>query len=108
MTTLRPLHNTVLFQFLDDTAGARGRFSERTKGQIIIPVLDSAQHKTDRWGKVVAVGPDVDGVVAGEFVLIQALQWTRAAEYDGEKIWMTKDDKIIVVTDDETSTYTSL
>jgi co-chaperonin GroES (HSP10) len=106
MTTLRPLHNTILFQFLDETAGARGRFSERTKGSIIIPVLDSAQHKTDRWGKVVSVGPDVDGVAPGEFVLIQALQWTRAAEIDGMKLWKTNDDKVIVVTDDEASTYT--
>lgn len=107
MTTLRPLRSTVLFQFLDDTGGAKGRFSERTKGQIIIPVLDSAQHKTDRWGKVVSVGPDVFGVAPGEFILVKALQWTRAAEIDGMKIWKTNDEQIIVVTDDEDATFTT-
>jgi co-chaperonin GroES (HSP10) len=107
MTTLRPLRNTILFQFLDDTSGAKGRFAERTKGSIIIPVLDSAQHKTDRWGKVVSVGPDVFGVAPGEFVLVKALQWTFASEFEGKKIWKTNDEQVIVVTDDEESTFTS-
>lgn len=107
-TKLRALGSTILFTFLDDTGGAKGRFSERTKGQIIIPVLDSAQHKTARWGKVVSVGPNVVGVSPGEFILIQALQWTRAAEFDGEKIWKTNDEQVIVVTDNEELTYTSM
>lgn len=104
MSTLRPLGNTILFKFLDQTAGAAGRFSERTNSSIIIPVLQSAQSKTDRWGKVVAVGPKVDGVAEGEFVLIQALQWTRGSVFDDEKIWKTTDDKVIVVTNDENDT----
>lgn len=107
MSTLRPLRNTILFQFLDETAGAKGRFLERTKGSIIIPVLDSAQHTTDRWGKVVSVGPDVAGVAPGEFILIKALRWTFASEFEGQKVWKTNDDEVIVVTDDETETYTS-
>lgn len=107
-TKLRALGSNILFTFLDDTAGAKGRFAERTKGQIIIPVLDSAQHKTDRWGKVVSVGPNVYGVSPGEFILIKALQWTRSGEYEGQKIWKTNDEQVIVVTDDEDSTFTSM
>jgi hypothetical protein len=98
----------VLFQFLDETQGKAGRFVERTAGSIIIPVLDSKQHKTDRWGKVVAVGPMVDGVSPGDYVLIEALQWSFGAEYDGQKIWRTIDTKIIVVTDDLASTITPI
>jgi hypothetical protein len=107
MSILRPLRNTILFHFLDQTAGAKGRFLERTKGSIIIPVLDSVQHKTDRWGKVVSVGPDVVGVAPGEFILIAALRWTFASEFEGQKVWKTNDNEVIVVTDDEDSTYTS-
>lgn len=99
--TLRPLRNVVLFQFMDDTSGSRGRFSERTTGSIIIPVLDSTQHKTNRWGRVVAVGPEVDGVEPGDFVLIEALQWTRGTVLEEQKLWKTDDTKILAVTNDE-------
>jgi co-chaperonin GroES (HSP10) len=104
---LRPLGNTILFSFLDTTVGAKGRFTERTQGLIIIPVLDSAQHKTDRWGKVISVGPKVDGLEPGDFILIEALQWTPGTEFDDDKIWKTDDSKVIVATNDEASTYTT-
>ena len=101
---LRPLNDSVLFQFLDKTEGKAGRFAERTAGTIIIPVLDSNQHKADRWAKVVAVGPKCEGLEPGDFILIQALQWTFGSEFEGQKIWRTIPDKIIVVTNDEAST----
>lgn len=102
---LRPLKNTVLFSFLDETAGAKGRFTERTKGSIVIPVLNTSQDKTPRWARVTAVGPDVDGVQPGDFILIEPLQWTRHEVFEGDKIWKTDDSKILCVTDDEASTY---
>lgn len=101
---LRPLNNTVLFKFLDDTSAKGGRFAERTKSSIIIPVLDSVQKTTNRWGRVVAVGPKVDGLEPGDFILIQALQWTFGAEYDDQKVWKTNPDQVIVVTNDESET----
>jgi hypothetical protein len=106
MTTLRPLNNTILFTFLDQTTGDKGKFVERTRGAIIIPVLDSAQNATHRWGKVHSVGPKVDGVQPGEYVLIEALMWTRASEIDGAKIWKTNDEKVLCVTDDINLTLT--
>jgi co-chaperonin GroES (HSP10) len=102
---LRPLKTTVLFSFLDETAGSKGQFTERTKGTIIIPALRSAQDKTPRWARVTAVGPDVDGVVEGDFILIEPLQWTRHEVFEGEKVWKTDDSKILAVTNDEASTY---
>lgn len=103
MSTLRPLRNTVLFRFLDETGGSRGEFSERTRSGLIIPKLQSTQ-KGERWGKVVAVGPDVAGVEVGEFILIEPMMWTNHEVFEGEKIWKTNDEKILLVTDDESQT----
>jgi co-chaperonin GroES (HSP10) len=100
---LRPLNNTVLFQHMDQTTGQSGSFSERTRSGLIIPKLQSTQ-KGERWGKVVAVGPDVHGVEPGEFILIEPLMWTEHEVFEGEKIWKTNDTKILLVTDDESPT----
>jgi hypothetical protein len=105
MTNLRPLKNTVLFQFLDDTGGAKGRFSERYNGSIVIPVLNSNQNKSSRWGKVVSIGPEVQEVKVGDFILIEPLQWTNNEVFEGEKIWKTDEGKIMLSTDDESQTY---
>jgi co-chaperonin GroES (HSP10) len=99
-----PLKNNVMFKFLDETAGSKGKFTDRkTEGGIILPTLDSSQ-KLPRWGKVVAVGPDAQ-VAVGEYILIEALMWSFGTEVDGEKMWKTDDSKIVLVTDDVTETY---
>jgi co-chaperonin GroES (HSP10) len=100
---LRPILNTVLFTFLDKTEGAKGAFSERTRGGIILPTVKSTQ-RDDRWGRVEAVGPDVYGLEVGEFILIEALQWNRSEVFEGDKLWKTDDTKILLVTTDENLT----
>lgn len=55
---IRPLADRVLVQPLAE---------ERSAGGIIIP--DAAQEKPSR-GKVLAVGPQVEGVAAGDTVII--------------------------------------
>lgn len=105
MQKLRPLKNTVLFQFLDETGGAKGRFAERYNGSIVIPVLNSTQNKSPRWGKAVRVGPDVREIKEGDFILIEPLQWTYNEVFEGEKIWKTDESKIMLSTDDESATF---
>lgn len=101
-----PLSNTILFKFLDATEGAKGAFSERYKGLIVIPTLQNGQTKTDRWGQVVAIGPDVQNIKVGDFVLVAAQQWTRNETWNGEKIWKTvdSDSTVLCVTDREAET----
>jgi co-chaperonin GroES (HSP10) len=106
-TNLRAIGNSILFTFLDETSGKAGRFTERVKSNIIVPILNSTQTNTHRWGKVVAVGPDVYDVSPGEFVLIQSLQWTLNAEFNGSKIWKTNDEQILAVTHDENDTFST-
>jgi co-chaperonin GroES (HSP10) len=100
---LTAIKNSILFQFLDKTSGPQGAFSERTRSGLIIPKLTSTQ-KGERWGKVVAVGSDVDGVQVGEYILIEALMWTHGVDYENEKVWRTTDEKVLMVTDDESLT----
>src|SRR5436190_5469820 len=100
---LRPLNATILIQFLDETGGSKGRFQERTKGSIIIPVLGSNQISENRWAQVVAIGPDVVNIKVGEFILVAAGKWTSHETFKGEKIWKTVDivEAVLAVTDDE-------
>lgn len=105
MSQIKPLGNTVLFVFLDQTGGAQGAFSERTRSGLIIPTTKSTQ-KDHRWGKVIAVGPKVDGVSPGDYVLIEALMWMEGVKVDDQKLWKTDDSKILMVTDDESLTVT--
>lgn len=107
MPSLRPLRNNVLFEFLDQTGGAQGKFTERTRSGLIIPNLQSTQ-KDHRWGKVLAVGPEAetDGIKVGDFILIEALMWTNHEVFEGEKLWKTDTSKIMCVTDDESQTVT--
>lgn len=99
LSKLKPLGNTVLFTFLDETGGSRGEFSERTRSGLIVPKLQATQ-KGERWGEVVAVGPEADGVSVGEYILIEPLMWTRNEVFEGEKIWKTNLDKVMAVTSD--------
>jgi len=93
-----------MFKFLDDTAGSKGAFIEKsTASGIIIPQTTSTQ-KVHRWGQVVALGPDAEagGLAVGDYILIEALMWMEGVKFEDEKIWKTDDSKILAVTDDVT------
>jgi hypothetical protein len=104
LSALLPVGKSILFQFLDETGGGKGRFQERTSTGIIIPVLNGAQTTDNRWGKVVAVGSDVVGISPGEYIWIEALKWSSHETFNGEKVWRTIDDVVLCVTDDITET----
>lgn len=101
--TLRPLNNSILFKFLDQTSGKEGRFSERTRSGLVIPTLQQTQ-KGERWGQVVVVGPNVEDVSAGDYILIEPLMWSMNGVFDGEKIWKTNADKIMAVSNELSDT----
>lgn len=95
---LRPLGNNIMFTFLEDTVGAKGAFVDR-HNMFVLPTSTNRQ-KVHRWGKVVAVGPSVDGVVPGDYILIEALMWMEGVKFEGGKIWKTDDSKVLAVTND--------
>jgi len=96
---VKPLNNYILFKFLDETTGKQGAFVEK-HGMFIIPKTTNTQ-KVHRWGKVVAVGPKVDGVSPGDYILIEALMWMEGVKLsETEKVWKTDDTKVLAVADD--------
>ena len=101
------LKKNILFEFLDSTGGAKGAFSERSKGAIFIPTVQSGQTTENRWGKVLSVGPDVHGLQAGDYLLIAAQKWSSAEQFGDRKIWRTIDesDCVLAVTNDLSATY---
>jgi co-chaperonin GroES (HSP10) len=104
MATIKPLGNNVMFRFLDFTGGAKGRFTD-TLGSGIITLPTAASQKVHRWGEVLAVGPKVDGVVPGDFILIEALMWMEGTKVDDVRMWKTDDSKILCVTNDIAECY---
>lgn len=82
---LTPLKNTVFVHEMD--AGPR-----KTYGGIIIPddnMKESGVHP--RWAKVYAVGPEVDDLEPGQWVLIKHGRWTLGLDLELEdetvRIW---------------------
>ena len=100
---LKPLRNAILFQFLDDTSGDKGQFTERSRSGLYIPTLKNEQRQ-ERWARVVAVGPEAKGINVNDFILIEPLMWTSNEVFEGQKIWKTDTTKVMMVTTDETLT----
>lgn len=104
---LIPLPKNVIFQFLDDTRSSDGKFMERAKGLIILaPTCDAnRQNGIPRWGKVVAIGDDIDEIEVGQYILIEPGRWTLRCEFEGENYWKTDINSVIGVTTDIRETY---
>lgn len=98
MATLKPLGNNVMFSFIDETGGSKGRFHDRPTEAGIILVSSADSNKKHRWGKVVAAGPKAE-VNTGDYILVEALMWMEGTSVDGVKVWKTDDSKILAVTD---------
>lgn len=98
--SLRPLKNTILFVFVDDSAS--GLFISKTKSGIFLSQApkDFDSQRVPRWGKVLSVGPQVKDIKSGDFILIEGLQWTEGFKYDDVRIWKTDEEKVMAVTDD--------
>lgn len=94
MTVMKPLHNAILFQFLNETVS--GQFLNKNKGRILLsaPELDN-QGKFARWVKVIHVGPDVKSCKEGDIILVHPGKWTTGFEFDGAKFWKTDDEWVL-------------
>lgn len=86
---LKPLNDSIIFQFLQDVVGRQ--FNQTTKTGIQIVEAKDKQVKEARWGKVVAIGKDVseDDVKIGDFIYIAPLMWTNSLKYQGQYYWRT-------------------
>jgi hypothetical protein len=101
---LKPLKNSFLFEFVNDTAG--GQFIEKNKGSIILTNQDlSHQGKFARFVRVKEIGKDVTAFKPGDLVLVEALMWTREVKFGERSIWKSDETKVIGVALDESVIY---
>jgi len=93
---LIPVHKNILFVFKEEIIN--GKFMEKSGGGIIIGGNAHDSVRFARWGKVLAIGPEVSNEVRiGDDVLIEKLKWTEGIEYDGVQIWKTDEEYILAV-----------
>jgi co-chaperonin GroES (HSP10) len=101
---LKPLRNTFLFSFFNETVG--GRIVERNRqGLVLINQGTDVQSTDARWGKVLAVGPETKDIKVGDIVLIEYGKWTVGFKYDGINVWKSDEEKVIALGDDESVTF---
>lgn len=104
LENLRALNNQIIFVFTEDTTG--NAFHTKTKFGIEIVEDRSRQMNKARWGKVVKVGKNVSSdITPGLYVLVEALQWTTHHMFEGEKFWVTTEEKCLVASEDYVSEF---
>lgn len=103
----KPLGNTFLFAFLQETAN--GSFVAKNKGRIIVSSHQAQdlrnQGDTARWARVLAVGPRVKDFKNGDIVLIAPGKWTMGFVHDDVKIWKSDDAWVLALGKDESVAY---
>ena len=93
-----PLHDKIFVKDLD--SGMR-----KTFGGIFIPDDNlKAEGIRDRWAKVYSMGPKVDYLSVGSWVLIAHGRWSLSINMEGDdgeiiKIWRIDPENILLVTD---------
>lgn len=97
---LKPINNTILFQFVDPV-NTKGEFEGGVSAggiQLQSGHQDSATRP--RWVRVTGAGPDVKIVKEGQLALLPALRWTPVIKFNGDKFWKTDATEIVAIVDD--------
>jgi len=103
---LIPLGSKFTFKFVDkivtrsDQDKTRTQFEETTDFGFTISSYDEGA-KQPRWVIVENVGPDIDpsDFSAGSKVLVDALKWSEALEFDSGKFWYSDLEQVLAVED---------
>jgi hypothetical protein len=96
---LKPLRDTVFVSDLDSGM-------KMTAGGIIVPDDNMKEHGIrPRWGRVCAVGPEVDDIAVGEWLLIEHGRWTNRIDVPTENgsvgIWKIDYPQAVLLACDE-------
>lgn len=101
---LKPLKNTIIVHGMD--------FNERkSQGGVIIPDDDmKSAGIRPRWAQVYALGPDIDYLKVGQYIMISHGRWSRGqtiVDDEGEKVIRKVDpNDILLVSDEKVNDYT--
>jgi hypothetical protein len=94
---LMPLGKNIIFSFAEETAGHNRKFVDSNRGRIVLTHLNFKDQGTvARWGKVQAIGPNVDSEIkVGEYVLVEPLAHTERFKFDGIDMWKTDESRVL-------------
>ena len=92
------LGDGILFKFIQTLSNKS--FDNTTDWGFVV------KDKTDdfkraRWAIAEVLGPTVKHVKAGNFILIENLQWTNGLDYAGDKFWKTNESRVMMVSEEE-------
>ena len=78
---LRPINDNIIC--------SDGDFGDHVtaSGIIVQSTIGKSEGITPRWFKVKYIGPDVDWLEVGQWVLVQYGRWTEAFTFENEKLW---------------------
>lgn len=104
---LQPLGNAIFFIFEDDTTSTK--FVNKAASGILIAAGAGDQSNIPRWGTVIDVGPEVDQVKAGDYILIEPGKWTQGFQDDhmtlGLRLWKTDENHVLCTSDEPIPAY---
>lgn len=100
---IEAVRNYVIFTFIEEITGER--FVNSTDTGIITTSLSIDQTGHARWGRVTNIGPKVEGISIGDYILVEPGKWTAHFHVDGKRYWKTDDKQILLVSDTPGTTY---
>lgn len=92
---LELIKDSIIFAFEDAVAG--NNFVETSASGIYLGKDNHRAANTPRWGRVVAIGPDVETVKRNDRILIEPAMWTIGMMHDGVKLWRTTEPNVICI-----------
>ncbi len=90
------LKDGIIFKFLEEITNKA--FENKTDWGFMVNDRTN-DPKQPRWGEILVVGPTVEHVKVGDYVLIENLQWTSALHYKGDKFWKTNESRVMLVSE---------
>lgn len=83
-TSLKPLKDKVFVSDLDSGM-------KLTNGGVILPDDDMTERGIrERWARVVAIGPEVDDLEVGDWILVKHGRWSNKLEFADKNLWMVE------------------
>lgn len=95
---LAPINNQIIFEFIEDVG--KGKFNTKTVAGLF--VIEGSDKQVDycRWGRILAMGPDVTDFSIGDIVLLDKMRWTKMFMVTTTPYWISTDEEIMAIWDD--------
>jgi co-chaperonin GroES (HSP10) len=103
--TITPLTDKIYFKFTENVTSTG--FMPKTKNGFLITDVHGYQEiHSPKWGEVIAHGPDVnEEIKSHKYILVEPGKWSPGINFDSDRFWMSEENFIMAVSNDESATY---